>query len=285
MQGLAGNDRIEGRGDDDRLWGDPGDDTLLGGAGDDRLVGGAGSDELFGEDGDDRLYLTGEGDLADGGDGRDRASYVGAAQGVEADLAAGTAPDRLVSIQDVDGSQFEDVLRGDDGANRLRGFGGTDRLDGAGGDDVLIGGEYGDRLEGGEGDDTLTGNGSPDQLFREDVFVFTAATDGALADLPDLGRDLIVDFAPGEDVLELRVAWADGELGGAELVALLDTNGDGVWSARDAPITRAPVEHDGETRDSLVVDLGAAVDPDGGFVAELTFWGLTRIDVAGLIAA
>ncbi|WP_244628269.1 tandem-95 repeat protein [Stappia taiwanensis] len=134
LTGLGGNDLLDGR---------EGDDTLLGGAGDDRLLGGLGAD------------------LMDGGEGNDTADYAVSAEAVQVSLAAGTASggdaegDTLNAIENLTGSDRNDVLEGDGGDNRLVGRRGNDRLIGGAGNDILIGGRGADILEGGEGVDRV----------------------------------------------------------------------------------------------------------------------------------
>ncbi|HUE45741.1 MAG TPA: M10 family metallopeptidase C-terminal domain-containing protein [Aestuariivirgaceae bacterium] len=126
---------LEGSSFNDQLFGDAGGNTLLGGAGNDILHGGPG------------------GDVLDGGAGTDTASYRFAAAGVVADLgnAAGNAGeaagDSYISIETLEGSNFNDQLFGDAGANTL--------LGGAG-NDILHGGPGGDVLDGGAGRDTAS---------------------------------------------------------------------------------------------------------------------------------
>ena len=112
------------------------DDELRGGAGNDTLLGGAGNDFLGGAAGDDIL---------NGGAGIDTAAYGLAGAAVTVDLAAGTATggggnDTLTGIEVVNGSAFNDVLRGDGGDNTLNGNDGNDFLIGRGGNDTLNGG-------------------------------------------------------------------------------------------------------------------------------------------------
>jgi Ca2+-binding RTX toxin-like protein len=126
----------------DILIGSTGADTLNGNTGADNLHGGAGNDMLIGGFGDDRL---------DGGSGIDTVSYARAAAPVNVNLAAGKSTggedDILVSIENVIGSEGNDILNGDSRANGLEGGEGNDILRGGADRDVLAGGLGGDRFE------------------------------------------------------------------------------------------------------------------------------------------
>ena len=175
LEGGAGADRLLGGSGDDVLEGGAGADRLLGGGGDDVLEGGAGADQLFGdtgkdvlrgEDGDDVLAGGAGADRLLGGAGVDTASYAGSDEAVTVYLWEGTVKgghaegDVITDIENLFGSEYGDVLEGDDNANRLSGAGGDDRLSGKGGDDVLEGGAGADRLLGGAGVDTVSYAGS-----------------------------------------------------------------------------------------------------------------------------
>ena len=175
LSGGGGNDRLSGRSGDDALAGGAGADQLFGGGGDDALAGGAGADQLFGdtgkdelrgEDGDDVLAGGAGADRLFGGAGVDWASYAGSDRGVTVDLGEGRGKrgdaegDVITDIENVIGSEYGDLLEGDDNANRLSGGGGNDRLLGRGGNDVLEGGVGADQLIGGAGVDTVSYAGS-----------------------------------------------------------------------------------------------------------------------------
>lgn len=156
------------------------------------LVGDRG-DTLVGNGGHDTFQLGGAPALTDGGSGIDAivrftgdifgslrpdsngdglAELVFATRGVHVDLSLGMIVDdgfgnsgTLVSIENVGGSDLDDMLIGDDGVNGLNGFEGNDLLEGragndvfqgGGGDDVMIGGLGGDILQGGDGSDTAS---------------------------------------------------------------------------------------------------------------------------------
>lgn len=137
VTGSAFDDRIVGRNSANVVNAGDGDDEVLGMGGDDLLGGGEGDDILRGGTGND---------LLDGGAGNDAANYGDATTGVTVDLAqtspqdtSGAGIDTLISIENLYGSAFGDVLSGDAGSNTLDGFLGDDILDGRGGADMLIG--------------------------------------------------------------------------------------------------------------------------------------------------
>ncbi|MBW4456138.1 MAG: hypothetical protein KME55_27490 [Nostoc indistinguendum CM1-VF10] len=127
--GGDGNDIIEGKEGSDRLFGENGNDEIFGGTGDDYLIGGTG---------------TGwPSDILDGGTGNDTASYITATSGVAASLAEGTGwqgdatGDKFISIENLEGSSYNDFLIGDNSNNILTGLAGNDTLEGRAGDDGI----------------------------------------------------------------------------------------------------------------------------------------------------
>ncbi|QUM71321.1 calcium-binding protein [Sphingopyxis granuli] len=160
---------------DDTLRGDGQNNVLLGGAGNDVLEGRGGNDVLYGQAGDDHLWGGAGADYLDGGDGDDTAHYDDAASGVRADLSGvfsgigDAAGDRFVSIENLVGSAFDDVLSGDAGANRIYGGDGADNLYGRDGDDALYGGAGDDNLQGGAGADLLDGGDGNDTAYYDDA--------------------------------------------------------------------------------------------------------------------
>jgi Ca2+-binding RTX toxin-like protein len=70
-------------------------------------------------------------------------------------MASGDGPDRLVSIEDAQGSNYDDTLIGDRGSNELDGGNGADFVSGGGGRDHTIGGRGDDVLRGGSGHDLV----------------------------------------------------------------------------------------------------------------------------------
>lgn len=114
------------------------------------------------------------------------------------------------------GKGDNDVLRAKGGNDKVKGNDGKDKLFGQGGSDRLVGGDDNDQLKGGSGDDLLQGQDGRDRLIGQggndfliggdgkdrltgnggnDVFVFQKLSDGI---------DIITDFQPGSDVIDLR---------------------------------------------------------------------------------
>ena len=199
--GRAGNDVLVGGADEDSLFGGPGNDRLDGGEEDDELTGDSGIDELDGGAGDDLLEGGPGADVLRGGPGSDTAYYRYSDTGVEVRLADAAAlgsdaegdtfPGRqtieyrnaqgltrqavVPDIENLRGSEHDDILIGDPGVNELNGGGGNDVMDGREGNDRLLGDDSfmiflgsstsgDDRLNGGAGDDWLEGGGGADEL-------------------------------------------------------------------------------------------------------------------------
>ncbi|HEY8570917.1 hypothetical protein [Phenylobacterium sp.] len=188
---------------DDQISGTEGDNSLNGNAGSDTLVGRGGNDVLDGGAGNDRL---------DGGAGTaDMARYFDAGPGgVQVNLATGQATgsqgnDTLVGIENIHGSQFNDVLTGDGVANFIDaesgddyvdGAGGADNLRGEGGSDTLAGGADNDVMDGGQGDDRIDGGaGTGDMANYQD------ASSGVTVSLLLQGAGQAVGADQGSDTL------------------------------------------------------------------------------------
>lgn len=221
LQGGKGNDVIEGRGGADVLDGGEGVDTAtyafsilgvdvdmkratqIGGdaKGDtlksiENVTGSGLADFLRGDDtlnfiqggkGNDVIEGRGGADILDGGEGIDILSYINSGGAVQINLAtkavtsSDAAGDVISNFENVQGSRFGDILRGDAGANVLRGEDGNDTLYGFDGDDLIIGGTGNDTLYGGSG---------------KDVFQFLKA-EGLY------GTDVCADFVQGQDKISL----------------------------------------------------------------------------------
>lgn len=147
LNGLGGNDRLNGGSRNDTLNGGVGNDGLEGGEGNDLLNGGDGDDRLEGEEGNDTL---------NGGAGIDQVFEVSDFNLTLTNTAlVGEGVDKLSSIETatlVAGSESGNVI--DASQFTL----GSVNLDGGGGNDLLFGGTGNDELDGGfAGSDTLRG--------------------------------------------------------------------------------------------------------------------------------
>ena len=136
--GGAYNDMISGTRDANRLEGGAGNDYLAGGGGQDILLGGDGDDILDAGDGSDTLYESFSKDIVDGGAGIDIVSYAGSYVAVTVDLSTKLGPggDQLISIEGIEGSVYNDILKGDAQDNIFWGGKGDDTIDGGAGDDT-----------------------------------------------------------------------------------------------------------------------------------------------------
>ena len=194
-----------------RLFGGAGDDVLRGGSVTDQLVGEGGSDQLYGRDGDDDLRgddgndrLDGESgsDLAIGGLGADVLDDTGVAgtdsvtykvdsvqSGVRITVGQGAndgrddgldGDDVRVGFERVQGSNFNDVIRGgaaaetingSDGNDDIEGGGGADTIEGNGGDDLIRAqdGVADARLDCDAPSDPPATNGTADVVFLDAV--------------------------------------------------------------------------------------------------------------------
>jgi Ca2+-binding RTX toxin-like protein len=141
-----GDDNIFGYGGDDTIWALSGDDYIWGGTGADTIYGGYGTDTAMYTTSAERVIVNLETGYASGGE-------------AEGDI--------LNSIENLQGSFYNDVLVGNAGANELIGHGGKDVLKGGGGADLLDGGTGDDSLVGGAGDDKLYGGNDADILYGD----------------------------------------------------------------------------------------------------------------------
>ena len=177
-------------------------ENIIGSSHDDSLHGNGEVNTLKGMEGDDHLWGYGGGDTLDGGAGNDTVWYADCSAGVFVNLADGWGSaegdtDALISIENLVGSKFADVLWGDDTNNALKG---------ASGDDTLSGGEGKDTLVGGGGVDYLTGG------LGADIFVWESHGETGITSST---MDFISDFDPRQfDKIDLHEIDADQTIRG-----------------------------------------------------------------------
>lgn len=247
LMGGAGNDRIYDIYGDNRLYGEDGNDQLVSGAGNDYLEGGAGDDWLLGGAGSDTLYGGAGNDTADystaaaggpAGSGLKPDSY-GSYRGISVDLNNGSgysdrSSDKLVDIENLIGSQYDDVLFGNSGGNVFEGGQGNDNLDGGGGSDtasyagetssVTVSllkqgamqstGAAGDdilknfeNITGGKGNDTLEGDAGSNILDGGagiDTVTYASATSGVTLSLQSIGKMQATNGAVSDTLISIE---------------------------------------------------------------------------------
>lgn len=229
--GLPGHNTLRGGAGNDRITGGRWADVLEGGDGDDVLEDGYNGefettglrDEMRGGRGNDTYVVTMAAALLveQAGEGRDTVH-------LDPSLTHFLLPDHVEDglllagawQSGLGGNDLANRLTGNESANRLDGVSGKDVLRGLGGDDVLTGGAGADTLQGGDGRDLLDGGSGndivdggrgADRLFGgtgrdtmsggpgRDTFVFTGIADSRAGS----GRDVITDFAVGQDLIDL----------------------------------------------------------------------------------
>jgi Ca2+-binding RTX toxin-like protein len=122
----------------------------------------------------------------------------------DAGLTSGIRITGSVNDDTMFGSAFDDTLKGGNGNDTLYGNEGRDTLDGGAANDVL---------NGGAGNDKLTGGGG------NDVFAFDTPIGGGN------NIDLITDFTPGSDIIQLDQSFYFSGLLLGQLAATQFTNG------------------------------------------------------------
>ncbi|HYI39418.1 MAG TPA: calcium-binding protein [Allosphingosinicella sp.] len=172
INGTSDNDFLNGTAGDDTIAALAGNDLVLAREGNDVVDGGDGHDNLHGDDGNDILiggtgdeYLRGDSgdDLIDGGSGWDRVAFFTAMSGIAVDLRiqgvaqnTGVGSDTLVGIEHASGTEFADVILGNDGDNWLWGENGDDSINAFGGSDLVEVGPGNVSADGGAGNDTFS---------------------------------------------------------------------------------------------------------------------------------
>lgn len=115
----------------------------------------------------------------------------------------------------LDGTDNPETINGLAGSDFINGLGGNDTLLGGNGDDFIFGGDGNDFIVGGQdddelygdaGNDTLRGGAGDDRLFGgqgNDNLSGGRGFDSFVYDEADSGNDIIRDFDPDEDTLDL----------------------------------------------------------------------------------
>ena len=180
--------------------------TLAGNAAKNKLDGGAGVDAMSGFAGNDTYVVDHASDtvneIADGGTDlvQTTVSFT-LGDNFENAIATGSAAINLTA------NKYKNSLVGNSAINTLIGGLSIDQLSGAGGDDIIVGGAHADTLIGGVGKDKFDFNG------------IVEIGNGAGA------RDVITDFLPGTDRMDLSTIDANGAAAGNTAFSFLATKG------------------------------------------------------------
>ncbi|WP_405403724.1 M10 family metallopeptidase C-terminal domain-containing protein [Paracoccus sp. Ld10] len=235
LRGMGGNDRLSGG------WGN---DILHGGLGNDTLFGDVGADRLSGNQGNDTLTdLYGDNAMA-GGYGNDT-------------LTAGAGRDSLYGNDGADlilAGAGDDLIQGNTGFDTIRAGAGNDRAEGGWGNDIVDGGWGNDRLFGQPGNDTMVGGLGADAMaggLGADTFRFFSAADSTVA-----RSDVIVDFNPDQDVIDLRAL--DVDFVGNRLFS---SDGSVRWD-HSGGMTRILIDVDGDRLPDMLIRLTGRLQLD-----------------------
>ena len=198
LGGSSGNDVFYLYDGDDTAWGYDGDDWVSGGNGNDAFIGGQGSDTFWGGDGIDTAWY------------HTSPAHVFAYLNLGWVLSEGVY-DYLHDVENVHGSNYNDVIVGNDLANWL---------DGEGGNDVIIGGYGYDTLVGGDGADRFDYN-APGEAYGDVILDFQWGQ-GDRIDLVDI--DAMASRA-GDQAFTWR-GYTGFQLGEGELGFLMSPDGN-----------------------------------------------------------
>jgi Ca2+-binding RTX toxin-like protein len=197
---LSGIEALRGSAFDDQLTGSVSADTLEGGSGNDILIGLVGNDILRGDAGDDALQGGTGADVLDGGAGADIVDYATSSLAVNVGLdgsvsSGGDAQgDQLISIEQLSGSIYNDVLRGSLAAETIIGNNGDDQIFGLAGDDSLQGGSGDDVIDGGAGADMINGGSGNDTANYQAATAAVTITLGGVGSGAEAQGDTLIDI-------------------------------------------------------------------------------------------
>ncbi|PSN18611.1 hypothetical protein C7271_11585, partial [filamentous cyanobacterium CCP5] len=245
---LGGDDDLYGDGGDDHLYGGPGEDFLDGGTGSNYLAGGEDDDTYIIRSTSDRILEFSSVGSANWGNNDLIRTYLYTTEMRDYDnvenllMASGGAfnayGNNLANF--ITGNGNDNVILGRAGADSLEGAEGDDQLDGGRGADYISGGPGNDYIVGGNGADIIVGSTGKDTLLGDngpagtsyagDEFRYFSTQDS----LPGIDeRDLIFDFDPGMDFIDLSRIDADVFAAGNQSFEFIGTNNFSF--SKDAP--------------------------------------------------
>ena len=190
---------------DDTIRGDSGNNKLMGGEGNDTLEGRGGADWLDGGAGNDWLIGSTNDYMIDGGDNNDTVDFSSNSNGIEVTLnnsangtikniGAAAATTIIKNVENVAGTQYKDIMTGDNSNNLLIGgydhaavavTAADDTISGGAGADTIVGDVMIDSVIAGDiyaGSDVLTGGSENDIIYGDSAPIRSTSTITVTAD-------------------------------------------------------------------------------------------------------
>ena len=200
----------------DDIIGDDGANYIQGLDGNDRIYGGKGNDiinagtgwknEVYGEEGDDLIIGSISTEYIDGGEGNDSVTYRNSESGVTVNLSTGICKggyaenDRLKGIENIEGSEFNDIVHDGENSNVIDTGEGDDQIFLSSGDDIASGGEGNDKIHvSGPGTKYLFGGKGADQFSFTKNFTSEKSAGVIIFDF-DVDSDDKIDLSDFEGI-------------------------------------------------------------------------------------
>ena len=173
VTGSEFSDIITGDDKNNHIVGLNGNDKIYAGAGDDTIVAGNGENIIYAEEGNDLIIGSPGAEIIDGGEGNDSITYRHSTHGIKVDLKTGVCSggfaegDKLTNIDNLEGSEFNDVIYDNNDDNLIVTNDGSDIVYLSDGNDVVFTGGNDDKVYiNGKGNKFIAGG------ENSDLFIF-----------------------------------------------------------------------------------------------------------------
>jgi D-alanyl-D-alanine carboxypeptidase len=207
------------------------------------------------------------GDNKVGARGDDRANNIDIARDYASAEAKNNQVLGLGGNDKIWGGSGNDKLLGGGGNDNLFGRTGNDQLFGGNGNDRLHGGDGNDRLDGGDGRDFLSGGNGRDFLTGgagRDVFDFGSVWETGKSDST---RDVITDFAHGEDTIDLSGIDANSARRGDQHFHFID---EAAFSGKSGQLHFFILDEAGTANDRTIIEGDINGDRTADFQIEVS---------------
>ena len=222
--------------------------TIIGGIVDDTITSGIEADTIYGNSGNDTITSGLGDDIVDGGEGSDtmdfssidNANNIGINANLENSLITGDGTDTVSNIENILGTQDNDIIVGNDEINILKGESGFDTISGNAGDDTIEGGAGNDTISGDLGEDLLKGDDGEDTVSYKNA-VNTVDSLGVninlMSDSSSINKGLATGIAGTDELWDFENVigsdYDDSILANALDNTLFGENGDDLIDAQD----------------------------------------------------